>query len=210
MLATANTFIPLEDYMEHIDNYFSFLQVPNRPPKPRSTGITIVEDVTIGTRAAKDVVEHSGELIDYMKIADHSALIARHSKAWLKGKVDYYHVNNIKTKPGGVILVAGEYSLKRNFQVIPGAEWLELPCKHIPDRYEHLMRYAGWYSNRARGECAKKSCLPAAVALAPSDEQMATEFAARARAAWARLIRKVYEADPLQCPKCKSLELSNL
>jgi hypothetical protein len=30
-----------------------------------------------------------------------------------------------------------------------------------------------------------------------------SEFAQRARAAWARLIRKVYEADPLQCPKCK-------
>jgi hypothetical protein len=30
-----------------------------------------------------------------------------------------------------------------------------------------------------------------------------SEFAARAKAAWARLIRKVYEADPLQCPKCK-------
>ena len=43
-------------------------------------------------------------------------------------------------------------SLKRNFQVMPGAEWLELLCKHIPDRYEHLVRYAGWYSNRARGE----------------------------------------------------------
>jgi hypothetical protein len=28
--------------------------------------------------------------------------------------------------------------LKRNFQVMPGAEWLELLCKHIPDRYEHL------------------------------------------------------------------------
>ena len=32
---------------------------------------------------------------------------------------------------------------------------------------------------------------------------MAIEFAARARATWARLIRKVYEADPLECPKCK-------
>ncbi|MGH8767803.1 MAG: hypothetical protein ACREVT_06410, partial [Burkholderiales bacterium] len=26
---------------------------------------------------------------------------------------------------------------------------------------------------------------------------------ARAKAAWARLIRKVYEADPLECPKCR-------
>jgi gluconolactonase len=36
----------------------------------------------------------------------------------------------------------------------------------------------------------------------PSEEP-ASEFAARAKAAWARLIRKVYEADPLECPKCK-------
>jgi len=80
--------------------------------------------------------------------------------------------------------------LKRNFQVMPGAEWLELLCKHIPDRYAHLVRYAGWYSNRARGERAKKSCPSAAVVLASSDEPMASEFAARARATWARLIRK--------------------
>lgn len=36
--------------------------------------------------------------------------------------------------------------LKRNFQLMPGAEWLELLCRHIPDRYEHLVRYVGWYS----------------------------------------------------------------
>ena len=45
--------------------------------------------------------------------------------------------------------------LKRNFQVMPGAQWLELLCKHIPDRHEHLVRYVGWYSNRARGERSK-------------------------------------------------------
>jgi hypothetical protein len=50
--------------------------------------------------------------------------------------------------------------LKRNFQVMPGAEWLELPLRHIPDRYEHLVRYVGWYSNRARGERANPIGLP--------------------------------------------------
>ncbi len=40
-----------------------------------------------------------------------------------------------------------------------GAEWLEPLCRHIPDRYEHLVRYVGWYSNRARGERAKKASL---------------------------------------------------
>jgi len=47
--------------------------------------------------------------------------------------------------------------LKRNFQVMPGAEWLELLCKHISDRYEHLARFVGWHSNRTWGERAKKS-----------------------------------------------------
>jgi hypothetical protein len=30
-----------------------------------------------------------------------------------------------------------------------GAAWLELLCRHIPDRYEHFVRYVGWYSNRS-------------------------------------------------------------
>ncbi len=45
-------------------------------------------------------------------------------------------------------------SLKRNYQLMPGAQWLELLCRHIPDRFEHLVRYVGWYSCRCRGERA--------------------------------------------------------
>ena len=48
--------------------------------------------------------------------------------------------------------------LKRNFQVMPGAEWLELLGKHIPDRYEHWVRYVGWYSNRA-GRAREADCI---------------------------------------------------
>jgi hypothetical protein len=93
--------------------------------------------------------------------------------------------------------------LKRNFQVMPGAEWLALLCKHIPDRYEHLVRYVGWYSNRARGERAKEASPHAGAALPAPSEQPSTEFAARAKATWARLIRKVDAADPLEGPKGK-------
>jgi hypothetical protein len=32
---------------------------------------------------------------------------------------------------------------------------------------------------------------------------MLAHITSRARATWARLIRKVYEADPLECPKTK-------
>ena len=54
-------------------------------------------------------------------------------------------------------------SLKRNFQLMPGAQWLEMLCRHIPDRFENLVRYVGWYSTRCRGERARKAVPAAAV-----------------------------------------------
>ena len=61
-------------------------------------------------------------------------------------------------------------------------------------------------ANRKRGERAKAQeaqdvPVPCASLIEPVREPV-SEFAAHARSAWARLIRKVYEADPLECPKC--------
>jgi len=85
--------------------------------------------------------------------------------------------------------------LKRNFQLMPGAQWLELLCRHIPYRFEHPVRYVGWYSTRCRGQRARAAALALAVQAA-DDGQL---VAARARSACARLIHKVYEVDPLEC-----------
>lgn len=88
--------------------------------------------------------------------------------------------------------------LKRNYQLMPGAQWLELLCRHIPDRFEHLVRYVGWYSTRCRGERAR-------LAQREAPPQLAEDFAAvavRARSSWARLIHKAYEVDPLTCRNC--------
>jgi hypothetical protein len=88
--------------------------------------------------------------------------------------------------------------LKRNFQLLPGAQWLEMRCRHIPDRFEHLVRYVGWYSTRCRGERARQAG-PAAAVQAVEDGHL---VAARARSAWAQLIHKVYEVDPSVRAKC--------
>jgi hypothetical protein len=90
-------------------------------------------------------------------------------------------------------------TLKRNFQIMPGADWLAQLCAHIPDRFEHLVRYAGWYSNRSRGKRRRTEPQPAEVVAHDAD----TREAARVRSTWARLIHKVYEVDPLECPRCK-------
>ncbi len=71
--------------------------------------------------------------------------------------------------------------------------------QHIPDPRKHLVRYFGFYSNKSRGMRAK----------APGDathEQQATQSpsASAARRRWAALIKRVWQVDPLQCPRCGS------
>jgi len=91
-------------------------------------------------------------------------------------------------------------ALKRNYQIMPGADWLALLCTHIPNRFEHLVRYAGWYSNRSRG---KRRLSGADSADAAPPEVADAREARRVRSTWARLIHKVYEVDLLECPRCK-------
>ena len=59
-----------------------------------------------------------------------------------------------------------------------------------------MVRYYGQYSSRARGAERER----------PEREEPEAEIQHQARqaakAAWAKLIRKVYEVDPLLCPKC--------
>lgn len=45
--------------------------------------------------------------------------------------------------PTGTVIYRSKMhaGLKRNFQLMPGAQWLGLLLRHIPDRYEHLVRY---------------------------------------------------------------------
>ncbi len=64
-------------------------------------------------------------------------------------------------------------------------------CAQIPAPRQHLVRYYGWYSHRARGARANPQDAP--IARAPST--------ARSRS-WARLLRRIFELDPMLCPQC--------
>jgi len=87
--------------------------------------------------------------------------------------------------------------LRRNFEVFSACDWLAALTAHIPNAGEHLVRYSGWYSNVNRGKRRKTqgedpSRIGACSEVAPS----------AAKRAWARLIKQVYEVDPLVCPRC--------
>ena len=90
---------------------------------------------------------------------------------------------------------------KRNFQIFDPLDFLAEVTQHIPEQGEHLIRYYGWYSNKKRGQRAKRQ--PSA----PAEGNVASPHAPSAREArkrWAALIKQVYETDPLTCSKCGS------
>ena len=88
---------------------------------------------------------------------------------------------------------------KRNFQVFDPLDFLAEVTQHMPDPGEHLIRYYGWYSNKNRGLRGQAQARPEAASVpAPAPKPTAKE----ARKRWAALIKQVYQADPLLCPKC--------
>ena len=69
---------------------------------------------------------------------------------------------------------------------------------HVPGRYEQTVRYYGYYSNKSRGLRTKAETdddIPVIVKKEMSSQEW--------RQNWARLIQKIYEVDPLLCPKCQ-------
>jgi hypothetical protein len=74
----------------------------------------------------------------------------------------------------------------------------------IPDRGQHLTRYYGAYANRNRralSQGALTACL-ASCTETTNDKSSTTSTSSRTN--WARLIRKVFEVDPLLCSTCGS------
>jgi hypothetical protein len=90
-----------------------------------------------------------------------------------------------------------------NFRVFDPLEFIAELVAHIPDAYEKTAIEYGWYSNRTRGFRKEHGLLapdpPAKDPAADSDKASLD-----ARRAWARLIAKVYEVNPLTCPRCGS------
>jgi hypothetical protein len=82
-------------------------------------------------------------------------------------------------------------------QKIDALEWLAAMCSHVPNKGEQMVRYYGYYSNVCRGQRKKAN----EDGLVPSILQP-DEPSKGYRKNWARLIQKIYEIDPLTCPKC--------
>jgi hypothetical protein len=89
------------------------------------------------------------------------------------------------------------YKDKKSRKVFNALDWLARLVTHIPGRYEQTVRYYGFYSNKSRGLRKKAETDDAIPAIMPND--MSSK---EGKQNWARLIQKIYQVDPLICPKC--------
>jgi hypothetical protein len=63
--------------------------------------------------------------------------------------------------------------------------------------YQSITRYYGRYSCRRRGERAKLS--------PPPDGEQESDYSREfRRSSWAARIKRIYEINPLECPKCSA------
>jgi len=90
--------------------------------------------------------------------------------------------------------------------IIPALDFLAALCTHIPNAGQQLVRYCGAFSNVRRAGADLSRAAPGKEPDAPEAQARhpgcADDFARQMRRSWARLIKKVYEADPLICPRC--------
>jgi len=97
----------------------------------------------------------------------------------------------------GVAKVLYESKDGKATKTFDALDWLAQLVSHIPTKGEQMVRYYGFYSNKSRG-LRKKTGIDDAVPALIESEVSSKEF----RKNWARLIQKIYDVDPLLCPKC--------
>jgi len=208
-----------------------FVHLPSLDPAKlgqyfRSTVIGFfLERRLIDERLAKNMLDwtHSGFSVDLTVKIPANSPTTRVALAEYIARPPLSLKKILVEEHGGSVLYRSEYNpyFKTNQKLFPAIEFVVDLLQHLPDSGDHLIRRYGLYSSRSRGTWSRK---PYLLRLTPegwkeqhgsqSDpqpglphEQQPPQLSISAqetRPAWARLIAKVYEVDPLRCTRCGS------
>ena len=98
---------------------------------------------------------------------------------------------------------------KKNFQLYQAEEFIAAITQHIPEKSFQMVRYYGWYSSKSRGIRKKQGIQrpDEAPQARPEDEVEiidVSDYQPRRIPSkkWREGIKKIYQVDPLCCPKC--------
>ncbi len=95
---------------------------------------------------------------------------------------------------GQVIYQYGKHSSK--LERMDYLEFIARVTSHIPDKGQVMIRYYGLYANAHRGKKRKEGNYPSHPPIIDDEVSFVPSKG------WAEMIRKVFEVDPLICPRC--------
>jgi hypothetical protein len=178
----------------------------------------------INERLAKNMLDwtHSGFSVDLTVKIPATSPTARVSLAQYIARAPLSLKKMLVEEHGASVLYRSEFNpyFGTDQKLFPAIGFLVDLLQHLPDAGSHLIRRYGLYSSRSRATWSEK---PHLVRLAPEgwkeqhglqskpqpaqpdhQEPVQSVSAQEARSAWARLIAKVFEVDPLRCRRCGS------
>ncbi len=117
---------------------------------------------------------------------------------WIDTETGYFIKAELPTR---TVTVAGKVSYQYGKgrveeEQMDCLEFIARVTSHIPDKGQVMIRYYGLYANAHRGKIRKKKVDPSHRPLIEDEPDYVSSKG------WAEMIKKVYEANPLMCPKC--------
>ena len=99
------------------------------------------------------------------------------------------------------VILKGEFHKgnKRNFETFDPDDFLAAYTSHIPKYRQKYVNSYGLYSNRTRGANRDNENDASYVATEEADASQK-----KFKRTWAMLLQKLFEVDPLRCPRCNS------
>ncbi len=144
--------------------------------------------------------EHSGFSVDNsIMLYVHNGKLKENIAQYIaRAPVSLEKITYVKAM--GKVIFKTKYNqyFKENVKVYDAVDFIHHLAQHIPPKGAHLIRYYGLYASRTKGKRLAENN----TAHYEQGEQDLNKK--KMRKAWARLIQKVYEVDPLVCPKCGS------
>ncbi len=105
---------------------FNLPFIPERPEKPRTTGIAMVMDKGLSTRDAENLCEIGGHLIDFLKFGFGTSLVSKN----IKEKIKIYRDHGIRPYFGGTLfesfLIRGMFDEYRRYVDMYGLDLVEI------------------------------------------------------------------------------------
>src|SRR6185436_4836544 len=102
--------------------------LPDRPEKPRKTGLTMVMDKGLGIKQAEQFIEASGDMVDIVKLGFGTSVVSKN----LEVKIKLYKEAGFRVYLGGTLFEA--FIVRGMFDdYIKFATKLKLDCAEVSD-----------------------------------------------------------------------------